>query len=226
MAPSRIRCTSGFSLLELTIVTALLAVIGAAFTRSMVSLRDLTRVTDVRAQLASEGEKAIAAIRADLRRSGFVDGGGVVYPYLFEDGVPDPGLSIHAHPAAAKEAQAGDPDFGPNREVVFLLPLDADSDGRPDVDGAGRLLWEAAEYAFVVVTRADGVNVLERRRDGVVLGTVADHVERVVFDDSLSSGFEIPLGTIRARVFFRQRDEKGTLHRHSVEVLFRLRNNP
>jgi hypothetical protein len=147
----------------------------------------------------------------------------VDYPYLFEDGDAQVPFADHAHEPAAKEAEVGDDDFGPNREIVLCRPADADTDGVPDVDVDGDLVWSAYEVSYVLVTE-DGVNRLQRRIDAGEPRTVASHVERVTFDDAASSGYEVPLGAVRVRIWFRTADGTGRLHRYFVESTIKLRN--
>jgi len=215
---------SGFSLPEVLVVSSILLVVGGAVTASLASLRHLTVTGGEVAELAERGERAMHRIIEDMRRSGFADVGGVAYPHLFDDGGAEDPFDAHAHPPAAKEAAAGDPDFGPNREIVFLLPADDDGDGVPDVDDQGRLVWGGDEVSYVVLTGPDGVNVLERRVNAAASVPVARHVERIAFDDATSSGFQVPLRSVRIRLYFRDRDSEGRAYRYSRECTVRLRN--
>jgi len=126
--------------------------------------------------------------------------------------------------SAVHTALPGESDFGPNHEIVFLQPLDADASGVPDIDVDGRLVWDSIEYSYVVVTGADGVNVLQRRSNGAAPKTIAKNVERIAFDDNASSGFQIPLDAVRVRIWFRERDSERTLHRYFSEAVVKLRN--
>jgi len=214
----------GFTLTEIAVVAAIFVLLAGVVTKALASVRSLTRTGSEIADLEDSGERAVRAIVEDLKRSGFVMLAGASYPYLFDDGNAVDPFAIHAHPPAVKQAVAGDPDFGPNREIVFVLPADADEDGVPDIDGQGDLLWEPTEYSYVVLTGPDGVNVLERREDGASPRVIARNVERIVFDDPASSGFLLPIGTVRVRIDFRAADAERRRFRHSREVLIRLRN--
>jgi prepilin-type N-terminal cleavage/methylation domain-containing protein len=225
MTPRRNRPSRrGFTVPELAVVAAIFVVIAGMVAKALSSIRSLTRTGSEVADLEDAGERAVRAVVEDLKRSGFVEIAGANYPYLFDDGAALDPFAIHAHPPAAKQAQPGDPDFGPNREIVFVLPADANEDGVPDLDVEGNLLWEPTEVSYVVITGADGVNVLERRIDGGSPRAIARHVERIVFDDPASSGFQVPLGTVRVRMDFRAADVERRRFRHSREVLVRLRN--
>jgi len=169
------------------------------------------------------GERAFARIIADLRRSGSVTVGANNYPYLFDDGNAGGTFAAHSHAPAQHEAQAGDPDFGSTREIVFALPADADGNGVPDTDAAGNLVWGAAESSYVLVTRATGVNALERRTNAAQPEAVATYVERVAFDTN-ATDITIPLDAVRVRIYFRLQEPNGFLYRNFVETVVKLRN--
>ncbi len=220
----------GFSLLEMTMVIVLLSLVTGSIVSVMGGMRRVNISGNAQVDLQREGERALARIVTDLRRSGDLTIAGKGYPYLFEDGALDVDFEVHDHPLALKTAQPNEYDFGPNREIVFLLPEDVTgpegvADGVPDVDANGALLWSANEVSFVVTTRADELNYLERRTNGGAPERVCRFVERVVFDDTISSGFQVPLGAIRVRIFLRKTDASGVVHRYSGEVTVRLRNS-
>lgn len=130
--------------------------------------------------------------------------------------------------------------------------LDADLDGWPELDGdgdgvvtdepadvqgiwdenentiseTGGLVWSHAEISYVVVVLADGSRVLQRRvgNDPATARVVARHVERVQFDTPESAAWQIPLGSVRVRLFFRATDSDGRIYRSRHEVTVRLRN--
>jgi type II secretory pathway pseudopilin PulG len=215
---------AGFSVLELSIGMAILLLLIGGLMQSLVSLSRGTDAANVQAELQVQAEQAQTAILHDLKLSGFATSGGNAFPYLFVDGNALGAYAASAHPPATHTAVAGDPDFGVNREIVFLQPADADLDNRPDVDGNSQMVWSGNQFSYVLVTRADGVNVLQRRVDGLNQRTIATHVERVTFDDNGTSGFVVPLSAIRARIWFRKPDERGTIHRFFCEAVVKLRN--
>jgi len=129
--------------------------------------------------------------------------------------------------------------------------LDADRDGTPELDGDGDgvvsdeladigpwdpargeidietgLVWSTDCIAYQLVAGPGGENQLVRVVDGGAGGrrTLATGVERVQFDTPASSGFQIPTGSIRVRIFFRITDGEGHVYRSSNEALVRLRN--
>jgi hypothetical protein len=135
-------------------------------------------------------------------------------------------MAVHAHAPAAKLAQPGDPDFGPNHEIVFVIPDDANGDGVPDIDANGDIVWSTDQISYVLVTRADGNNYVERRRNGVNNQKVVMNVERLVFDDTTSSGggAAVQVDTVRIQIHLRQVDPQGLVHRYVAQTSLRLRN--
>ncbi len=215
---------AGFTVLEMMIVGVILMLVVATFGRAAVSMQRAKEVVEVRTRLQEEGLRALSTILGDLRRSGFVATNGVNYPAFPIDGVPPAAFAVHAHPAPTEGAAPGDPDFGANREIIFALPGDADADGRPDIDANGDLDWDERDFSYVLVTDVDGVSRLERRIDAAQGRRIADHVERVVFDDSASTGFQLPFDSVRVRLWLRMRGDDGTEYRHFIEGFVRLRN--
>jgi len=253
----------GFTLLELVIVITVLSMLARMLVTTSESMSRITSTGTTVGVLQGEGEDALRQITNDLRRSGFETVDGLEYPYVIDDGAPiDPSYALHAHAAAPLTAQPEDPDFGPRRTIVFVLPsdldrdgrpeLDADRDGWPELDGNGDgvpsdaaedvehlwdgaentlhpetgLVWSHDEVSYVVVVLADGSRVLQRRvnNDAASARIVARYVERVQFDTPESSGWVVPLGAVRVRIFFRSTDADGHIFRARNEVTVRLRN--
>lgn len=130
--------------------------------------------------------------------------------------------------------------------------MDADLNGIPELDGNGDgvrsedpsdrigiwdpaastidpetgVLWSHDEISYVVIPHADGTNYLERRVNGDPASArrIAANVERIQFDTPTTSGWGIPLGSVRVQIFFRLRDKAGTVYRHEAEVVLGLRN--
>ena len=225
MKPDRIeRRRRGSTLIEVTIGVSLLLLLIGTLSETLHSLERGTVVAQIDSQFQAQAQFALRRIVDDLKRSGFATIAGENYPYLFLDGDAQGAFVANAHAPAVHTAAPGDPDWGPNREMVFLQPADADGDGRPDLDAGGRMIWSADQFAYVLVTRRDGVNVLERRTNGAAPRKIAHHVERITFDDNTTSLFQVPLRAIRVRIWFRRWDERGALHRLSVEAVVNLRN--
>lgn len=208
----------------MTISTSLLVIVMGSLAWAMTGLRGLVSSGRDRAALQSSGQMALIEMIEELRHSGVVQLEGVRYPVIFENGDPGenhPGLE---HEPALNHSEPGDPDFGRDREIIFRLPLDQDGDRRPDLDENGELLWSADEISYVVVTRADGENYLERRVNGASPRMLCRFVERLVIDDAESSAFDCPLGCVRVRLFLRKRDGQGVVHRYLTEGVVALRN--
>jgi len=220
---------AGFTLLEIVLVVVVLAILARTLVQSSSSMSQVTSTGGAEGMLQMEGERILREVVGDLRRSGYVTLDGHDYPHVLVDGATDDAwFDRHEHPPAASEARAGDPDFGPNYEIIFRLPGDADGDGRPDlVDG--EIQWSPAEISYTVLTGADGINRLMRRvelDDGRPVGT---HVERIVFATTVEGPDDfdvVPKHCVRVQVFMRRRSENGSLYRGTYQTTVRLRNGP
>jgi len=227
--PSHKACRKGFSTLEMMVAVMLLSLLAGSLTLVIKHMRGMANSSGAEANLQDSAERAMKRISADLSRSGEVVLGAVKYPYLFDDGDATGAFAVHGHKAANHAAVAGDPDFGPTREIVFAQPQESDPPGTygnnvPDVDASANLVWDPVEFSYVLVTGVDGINRLQRRTSGANAVTIASYVERVVFDDNASSGFVLPVHSMRVRLFFRKLDAQGVLHRYSAEQIIKLRN--
>jgi prepilin-type N-terminal cleavage/methylation domain-containing protein len=223
------RLRAGFSALEMLVAVTVLSLLAGSLSMSLKHMRGLTTTGTSQATLQAASERALRRISADLSRSGSINLMGNAYPFLFDDGAAIDAFAGHAHPAATHTAVAGEPDFGPTREVVFVLPREADLPGTygrdvPDIDINANLIWDVTEFSYVLITGVDGINYLQRRVNGAAPTTIASNVERVVFDDNPSSGFVLPVDTIRVRLFFRKTDAQGVVHRYTAEQIIKLRN--
>ncbi len=250
---------AGIGLVEVTISATILFLLAASLVEAVSQVSALERSGSIDGRLQMEAQEAVTQITEDLKAAGFVTANGKRYPYLFEDGAAELDLvagdfTAHAHPPAVEHALAAEPDFGVNREIVFVRPtfseVAQDSDGRnydlfdefgesvavpggvsivkrydfPRIDGDGDAGFEATETSFVLVTAGDGVNVLQRRRNGGSPTAVARGVERLVFDTSSTDPVGVPVGAVRVRLWMRARDGGGTVHRHFAETVVRLQN--
>ncbi|MFN0008998.1 MAG: hypothetical protein ACKVXR_13940 [Planctomycetota bacterium] len=220
--PARHR--AGATFIELAIGVSLLLLLVGTLSETLQGLKRGSVQAQIDTQFQAQGQHALRTIVDDLKRSGFATVGGEDFPHLFLDGNAQGAFAGHAHAPAVHTAVAGDPDFGPNREMVFLQPADLDNDERPDLDGAGRLVWSADQFSYVLVTRNDGTNVLERRVNGGAARKIVRDVERITFDDNTTSVGAVPLRAIRVRIWFRKLDERGAPHRLFVEAVVNLRN--
>ena len=217
---------AGFTLIEVLIVAGIMAILARSLVESSISMERITTTGNVRTLLQEQGERALNGILPELRCSGFLELSGVEFPYVFADGEASGFFDLHSHPPANSEAEPGDPDFGESQEIVYLLPADADLDGRPDIDSSTHeIVWSMDEISLTLRTRADGRNELQRRVNGGAPRSIARDIERIVFDTSESSGWTIPLRAVRVQIFLRRRDSEGALHRHRCEAMVRLRNS-
>lgn len=216
------RRRGGFSLLEVLIVAAILGFLARALVETANSMSRLTSSGNAQVSLQEQGQKAMTAIIDDLRRSGFTVLAGKSYPYVFDDGNPDGAYGDHEHDVPDHGDAGGGDDLV--REVIFVQPADEDGDGRPDVDmDLGEVVWSTDEISFRVFRRG-GVNQLERSVNAGDNRVVARQVDRVVFDTPASSNWEIPLGSVRVRLFLSRNDSTGTEYDHQTEVVVKLRN--
>lgn len=232
IVPSRRR--AGFTVIEMSIAAVVLLVVSSALVAALDGLRGAAMTTDVNSRLSEAGEKALLAIVEDLRRSGRATT-VAAFPYTYENGdsVFD---DVHDHAPATENAAPGEADFGPDREIVMLLPRDEDTlgppavvgnpDGVPDLDGNGELIWGDLQFSYVLVTWPDGINRLERRVDGAAPGSVvASWVERVRFDDFNTDPLTVTnSNSVRVRLWMRQPDARGMVHRWFGEAIVRMRN--
>ena len=124
--------------------------------------------------------------------------------------------------------------------------LDADLNGIPELDGNGdgiptdsgddinglwtpgevtisqdtRLSWSNDTVGYIVTpTGINGTSELVRVTGGVVGGreVIARGIDRIQFDTTVSSGFQIPTNTVRVQLFFRVTAPDGTVYRSSYE---------
>lgn len=215
-------------MIEMAVSITILAILSGALAQSVEGVRNLTVSSNRRSTLQVIGNRALTEIADDLRDAGNVTIGGREYPYVFVPGNANAAFAAHDHIAAVSNGEAGDADFGDSREIVFRIfdwaPDAVTGELEPSVSVDGALIWDPTEISYRLTTRADGVNYLERYVDGANPRTIARHVERVVFDDDESSGFTIPLGSIRVRIWMRDVDGTGQVQRHFAETIVALTN--
>lgn len=146
------------------------------------------------ADLVRRADRAMQRITLELERSGFANIVGVEYPYFVDgDALGDAPL-VHRHaPANAAEGAAVTA-----REVVFVLPLDANGDGWPDLTASMQsVAWDPIEISYALLPTPDGNNQLVRRVNGAGTQVLARGVRRFVVDDAASAGFAFPIDMLR-----------------------------
>ena len=127
---------SGVTLIEIMLVMSILVILTRSLLESSASMGEMTESTNTRALLAEQAQEATSQIVKDLRTTGIRMLNGAQYPYIYADGDADDGIYPgHDHPPAASTANVGDDDFGVSQSMIFVMPSDLDSDGRPDLDG-------------------------------------------------------------------------------------------
>ena len=249
----RFGARTGLGLIEVVISATILLLLAASMVEAVAQVGALGRSGGVEGRLQLGAQDAIGRISGDLRSAGFVSANGKSYPYLFENGEADVAFAAHDHAPAIEHAQEDEPDFGVNREIVFVRPtfqeVAQDADGNnyelydengdpldlpnveivkryefPAIGVDGVAGFEAQEISYVLVAAPDGWNELQRRIDGASPVVVARGVERLVFDTSETDPVGVPVGAVRVRLWLRLRDEGGTVHRHSAETVVRLQN--
>ena len=216
---------AGFTAVEVVIGALLLALLARALVETSGSMSRITSAGNIQTLLHDQGERAMRSIVTDLKLSGFASVGEKDYPYIFDGGEASDLFNEHVHVPANPHGEPNDADYGASREIVFLLPDDADGDSRPDFDVVNGVQWSNNEISYVVVTAADGQNYLERRTNGAAPRRIASGIERVVFDTPASCGYEIPLDSVRIRLFLRRTDDEGRVVRQETVVTVNLRNS-
>lgn len=151
----------GLSLVEVALVASILMFLARALVETSTSMSRVTSSGSTQALLQEQGERALEAILADLRRSATVTLDGASYPYVFEDGEAEPPFDAHDHVVSDQEADANESDYGVMRELVLVKPADLDGNGIPDLDmdvdgwpefdgdGDGTTSEEPADYVGV-----------------------------------------------------------------------------
>lgn len=252
----------GFTLVEMLITAVVLGMLAKLVVGASRAASDLTELGTIQSELVRQSNRAMGAIAADLRMSGFETIDGRDFPAVFDGGSGGPGFPEFSFAPAPQAAVPGDPDFGPIRSIVLCMPSDLDGDGRPELDADGdgvpeldgngdgvptddpadtagiwdstaavihprtRVVWSRDPIAYQLVQGADGRSELVRVSGpaGAEREVVARGVERIQFDTPASSGFTIPGGTCRVRVFLRIEDDDGHVFRSQHEAVVRLRN--
>jgi hypothetical protein len=136
------------------------------------------------------------------------------------NGIPDLDMDANGFPEFD-----GDKDGTASESNEDYAGIDWDPAANTIEDETG-VVWSHQEISYVTVTHPDGFNYLERRIDAQATGArrVARDIELVQFDTWLSSGYTIPINSVRVRIFLRRRTAEGSLFLHQVEAVVKMRN--
>jgi hypothetical protein len=221
--PSR----AGMTALEMSIALGMLMLVASTVTQSMATMQRIQRASDAASDAQAHAAKAMQRLITDLKASGFAVVGGLAYPHLFEGGSVGGGYpDEHDHEPAQKTAAAGEDAAGPDREILFLRWRDQNQDGVPDVDMASStLLWDTGgPVSYTLVTLPNGENVLQRRVTGEPPHVVARHVERFACQVPGDPGVELPVNSVRVRLWLRVPIGDGDFVEENTQATIRLRN--
>ena len=147
-----------------------------------------------KADLVRRADRALSTLTDELERSGFTSVDGVDYPF-FVDGVAlDDAPAKHQHAEANVAAGAA----VTAREIVFLLPQDANADGWPDLTNSMQsVVWDTTEVSYVLLPSPDGSNQIVRRENGANDRVLARGVRRFLVEDAASADFAFPINVLR-----------------------------
>ena len=230
------RGRGGFTLLEAVLAIAVLGILMGGFLRTFGSFSELQERSDAAYNAAVEASGAMAVIRRDLSRSGFVLVNGLDFPTTFPAGEPPASLSNFGHEKPHKMAKkghawgGGGPTGGETedsdvaQEGVVVLPLDANGDGWPDVDASGDPIWDPDVVGFQLVPQPDGSNNLVRMRDSGTETILARRVREFMMESPADTAYAIPLDTLRVSLVVQRVAEDGTIHEQQLVEIVQLKN--
>ena len=217
---------TGFSLVEALmsslIFVALLVAVYSALTDAM-SVNDI-QGTYVRMQM--DGRRALERIAAELRMTGRFDNpapGQPGYPYVFPDGDPFGVFTYLKHDPPARHLPAGNAANGETREIAFKVPRDEDGDGLLTEAATGDIEWCDEDISFALVTDATGMNVLERREDGVTTDILARYVERITFD-TIDTDPAVDMNEIAVTLYMAREAPEGVWLQTNLTTCVTMRN--
>lgn len=182
----------GFTLVEAVLAAALFSLLLVAFSQAV---QGAQREDDTMAAVGSTTLRvhdALLEVADGVRNSAFTSDGA--YPQVLTPAelTADGWNTGTPHPSEASDET--------NRGIVFLLPADADDDGRPDVNEVGEAVWDAVEFAYVLAPDPSGRNRIERWVAGAFDEVVARRVETLTIDSNATAPTEVPLGCLRIRI--------------------------
>jgi len=215
----------GYTILEMAISMVILGIVLAGVFSVLGASRSIFQTGITLSSLQDQARKALDQITREVRQSGTViNDPHSPYPYLFVDGNAEGYYAHHWHPPAVSHASPGDPDYGPNREIVFRMAKDVDGDGLLTNASTGEIEWGPEEISYVVLTTDDGVNELQRRINGGSPVAVVRHVERIVFDDYYTNP-GLTKNQISIIIHMRNTTKTGRVLRTYLSTTVNMRNS-
>lgn len=215
----------GYTILEMAISMVILGIVLAGVFSVLAASRSIFQTGITLSSLQDQARKALDQITREVRQSGTVINDPYSpYPYLFVDGNAEGYYEHHWHPPAVSHSSPGDPDYGPNREIVFRMAKDVDGDGLLTSATTGAIEWGPDQISYVVLTTDDGVNELQRRINGVLPVTVVRYVERIVVDDYRTDP-ELTKNQISIVIHMRRTTRTGRLLRTCLSTTVNMRNS-
>lgn len=213
------KTNAGFTLIEALIAASLLSLTLGSFAVMTYRATGARKQTENNYQLETRILNALDEIRRDLRRTGYITQTGD-YPAVFE-----PGEIGEEYPGFENPTINTHTDGNPtSRDMVFLLPEDADGDGWPDYGLDGNPAWSPIDHAYVLVPDPHGTNTLQRIDSSGRRRDVAHGVTRAIFDTSQSAGFSIPLDCVRVQLEIAHQEGGRIQKSIAREIIVRLRN--
>ncbi len=221
----RRRSQTGHSLLEMTVVTAILGFVMLALLSLFSAANSLFRAGDVKADIEEQGRMALMRLADDVRQAGYYTDPttGASYPYMFTNGMADGHFAGYSHTPADNDSDEGTSAYGPSREIVFVMAEDLDGNGVLTDMLTGEIEWSENEVSYLLVTGPDGVNQLERRVNNGSPVVIARFVERLCFDDC-NTDISIPFGQVRVTLHMRKTASDGRVIRAEYSTLVKMRN--
>lgn len=234
----------GFTLLEAALSIGLLSGLLYVFFQSLAGFERLGRHSEALHAAAADAARAMGTIRRDLERSGHLSVGGQAYPVAFAPGEPPAGLAGFDHaapnlisglsktspvnPLPAPQGGTGLPGFAPeqlpeSRELVYILPADADGNGWPDLD-QGEPVWGGQRLALLLVPEGNGSNRLVRRTEAGAETVLAHGVRALRVDLPVDTGYSIPLDSVRVWLQLVRESERGGVQLFNRVDVIQLRN--
>ena len=222
----RRRGRAGFSLVEALvssfIFVALLIAVYAALTDAM----GFQGIQGTYVKMQMDGRRALDRMANELRMTGRFNNavpGEPGYPYIFTNGLAFDMFAANSHALPVKHMPVGNPANGDIREIVFKVPRDVDGDGLLTAAATGKIEWSVEDISYVVETDTSGINVLERREDGVVTDIMARYVERVTFD-TIDTDATVDINEIVITLYMAREAPKGVWLQCNLSTCVTMRN--